>query len=369
MIVVADSSPLHYLILIEQVDMLRQLYAEVVVPEAVFAELTRPASPVAVSGWLVMAPSWLRVVPVTAEEMEAVTESLDAGERAAIALAATFGADLLLIDEAAGRREASRRVLHSSPCPRRVPQSAAGGGGHMRVRALTAHGIQQFREFLAHSQAEVLDAPKTLLSDPTASVEVEPEMQVSERSFANRLDLARYLHETLQGVDRTVLTRSVGIWSWLSLFYFDQIAPKGDEGRRTIYEEARYILTTERRAHRHLIAGAFKIYDLAGEKARVILNPPVSTHGDFAEQLSARMEFITNPGLIALVDMLYFDEKTIRPKRGATNRKKEGTLRRLIDVLQQLDLTYDLYGMNVDEFLPLLPKEFDRWKPRQSQPS
>jgi hypothetical protein len=236
----------------------------------------------------------------------------------------------------------------------------------MRLRALTSHGIQQFREFLARPDAEALDAPKNLLTDPTASVELEPEITVEERHFANRLDLARYLHATLQGMDRMALMRNVGLWSWLSLFYFDQIAPRDDDGVRTIYEEARYILTTARRAHRHLIAGAYKIYDLAGEKARAILHPAVSTHGDFAEQLSARMEFITNPGLISLVDALYFDEKKKRPKKGATNRKKEGTLRRLVDVLQQLDLTYDLYGMSVEEFLPLLPKEFDRFGPGEA---
>jgi predicted nucleic acid-binding protein len=77
MIVVADSSPLHYLILIEQVGLLRQLYSEVVIPEAVLAELSRPASPATVSGWLSVAPPWLRVVSVSAEEIAAVTESLD----------------------------------------------------------------------------------------------------------------------------------------------------------------------------------------------------------------------------------------------------------------------------------------------------
>ena len=56
MIVVADSSPLHYLILIEQAGLLRQLYSEVVIPEAVLAELSRPASPAVVSGWVSMAP-------------------------------------------------------------------------------------------------------------------------------------------------------------------------------------------------------------------------------------------------------------------------------------------------------------------------
>jgi len=40
-----------------------------------------------------------------------VTDELDLGERAAIALAATLHADLLLIDDAAGRAEAKRRSL------------------------------------------------------------------------------------------------------------------------------------------------------------------------------------------------------------------------------------------------------------------
>jgi predicted nucleic acid-binding protein len=126
MIVVADSSPLHYLILIEQADLLLQLYSEVVIPEAVLAELSRPASPASVSGWLSMAP-WLRVVPVSPEEIAAVTESLDIGERAAIALAETMRADLLLIDESAGRREAGRRrILVTGTLG--VLRSAAGKG-------------------------------------------------------------------------------------------------------------------------------------------------------------------------------------------------------------------------------------------------
>jgi predicted nucleic acid-binding protein len=40
-----------------------------------------------------------------------ITDDLDPGERAAIALAETVQADLLLIDEAAGRAEAKRRYL------------------------------------------------------------------------------------------------------------------------------------------------------------------------------------------------------------------------------------------------------------------
>jgi predicted nucleic acid-binding protein len=111
MIVVADSSPLHYLILVDQTDLLRRLYEEVLIPETVAAELRADGSPPAVSGWLAAAPSWLRVVEVTWREIESVSSELDRGERAAIALAEKTHADLLLIDETAGRAEARRRSL------------------------------------------------------------------------------------------------------------------------------------------------------------------------------------------------------------------------------------------------------------------
>ena len=111
MIVVADSGPLHYLILLNHADLLHHFYGDVVVPEAVAAELSTPSAPSAVRDWMSRAPSWLRVVAVESSTVQAVTEDLDLGERAAIALAGALHADLLLIDEAAGRAEAKRRSL------------------------------------------------------------------------------------------------------------------------------------------------------------------------------------------------------------------------------------------------------------------
>lgn len=111
MIVVADSSPLHYLILLEQADILRRLYGSVLIPDAVAAELSAAGSPRNISAWMSHHPSWLRIVNVTAEDIASIANELDLGERAAIALAGRIGADLLLIDESAGRAEARRRSL------------------------------------------------------------------------------------------------------------------------------------------------------------------------------------------------------------------------------------------------------------------
>ena len=111
MIVVADSGPLHYLILLEHPELLRRFYGLVLVPEPVAEELSAARAPSSVREWITKPPNWVEVRPVPAETVSTISDDLDLGERAAIALAETVHADLLLIDEAAGRAEAKRRHL------------------------------------------------------------------------------------------------------------------------------------------------------------------------------------------------------------------------------------------------------------------
>jgi predicted nucleic acid-binding protein len=108
-VVIADSSPLNYLTLIGSVDVLRRLYGTVVVPQQVIAELIDSAAPDDVRGWALHLPDWIdvRVAVVSDDGMV----HLDPGERAAITLAQSEPDALLLIDEAAGRLEASRRGI------------------------------------------------------------------------------------------------------------------------------------------------------------------------------------------------------------------------------------------------------------------
>ncbi len=109
--VVADSGPLHYLILIEHTHLLPALYGQVTIPRAVEQELTTPAAPQNVRVWLSNSPAWLSVMAPGSELAIPIDDRLDLGEREAIALAKTLQADLLLIDERAGRAEAKRLGL------------------------------------------------------------------------------------------------------------------------------------------------------------------------------------------------------------------------------------------------------------------
>jgi predicted nucleic acid-binding protein len=111
MIAVTDSGPLHYLILLDQTELLRRFYGQVIVPEAVLRELTSGGTPQPVADWLSKPRSWLQVQAVPSSQIELVSAGLDLGEREAIVLACLLQADLLLIDEISGRAEARRRNL------------------------------------------------------------------------------------------------------------------------------------------------------------------------------------------------------------------------------------------------------------------
>jgi hypothetical protein len=66
--------------------------------------------------------------------------------------------------------------------------------------------------------------------------------------------------------------------------------------------------------------------------------------------------------MLEALNALYLDRAHGRPKRGAQVASPEpGTLHRFVHVLQQLDVTYDVYGMTGQQILDLLPPEFDRW--------
>ena len=100
--VVADSSPIVYLARINRLELLRSLYSEVFVPDAVWREVAIEGKELASEGWICVDNS----VTVSTSE-NPLLEELDDGEREAFALAIRLQA-LLIIDEAEGRAVASK---------------------------------------------------------------------------------------------------------------------------------------------------------------------------------------------------------------------------------------------------------------------
>ena len=112
MIVVADTSPLNYLILIDHISILETLYSRILVPHAVHDELLRSKAPAGVRAWALNPPAWVELLSPSTTPT-ALLAKLDLGEAEAIALAEQLRADWLLIDEADGRDEATRRGLRT----------------------------------------------------------------------------------------------------------------------------------------------------------------------------------------------------------------------------------------------------------------
>lgn len=106
MIAVADTSPISYLILIGEVELLAALFKDIYIPPAVAAELSDARTPDAVREWSATAPSWLRIVDFDPETPDSGLQHLHRGEQEAILLAQHVKADMLLIDEKTARRAA-----------------------------------------------------------------------------------------------------------------------------------------------------------------------------------------------------------------------------------------------------------------------
>ena len=110
-VVVADTGPLNYLVLIEAIDLLPRLFEQVLVPVAVCDELNHTDAPASVRAFIAQKPAWLDVRPNPDPAGGVIDATLDDGERAAIALATSIGADLILMDDRAGVAVAYRHGL------------------------------------------------------------------------------------------------------------------------------------------------------------------------------------------------------------------------------------------------------------------
>ncbi len=109
MIVVSDTSPINYLLLIDQIDLFPHLFGQIIIPDVVRGEMLDADAPAILQQWIANPPSWLIIEAV--QTIDETLNILDPGEQAAITLAQTLPADLLIIDERLGRRIASERGI------------------------------------------------------------------------------------------------------------------------------------------------------------------------------------------------------------------------------------------------------------------
>ncbi len=147
--VVSDTSPLHYLVASEAIEILPALFQEVLIPPTVHLELQHQKTPARVREWAQQLPAWVKV-----QSPSVIDDSLnvDQGEKEAICLAREVKAVAILMDDRKGRAEAVR-------CGLRVAGTiglleAAANRGLVNFAAV----IQRLRQTNARLDEEVIQA-------------------------------------------------------------------------------------------------------------------------------------------------------------------------------------------------------------------
>jgi predicted nucleic acid-binding protein len=112
LLVVADTGPINYLVLIGHIELLPRLFGKVALPKEVYGELTSERTPEPIRQWIADPPAWLDILDVPSHKpSDSSLINIDLGERAAILLALSLHADLLLMDDRKGVRAAERNGL------------------------------------------------------------------------------------------------------------------------------------------------------------------------------------------------------------------------------------------------------------------
>lgn len=237
----------------------------------------------------------------------------------------------------------------------------------MELRRLNDRGIREFSLYLDRlRQDSSRSVPDALLTGTHVTEVVEPRLLLDKPKFTDRMDFADWLHNIAITNGWKVPRTDRGLWSWLTLYFFDQVCPPDGTGRRKVREHAWYVpaFDDSRRHYRHVLYGSYEVYyqfrdDPAA--AKLLLSVDLTTVGQFWFQLVSRQELITNEAIVGAATKLYVDSATGKAKRGATSQGPGGIFR-FVKVLNQLDRVWDLRLRGVDGILELLPKEFDRYR-------
>lgn len=238
----------------------------------------------------------------------------------------------------------------------------------MLARKLTLEGIERFEDFLERLKGNSNSRlPSYALTDANLSETIDIKINVEAIDVTTRMEVAEHVFRLLRR-DPDGLRIDKGFWCWLALYWFNDLCPIVT-GERVPGDRYRWIaeLDNTHRAWKHVLAGPFQIYRAHRDdpdRARAVLCGPVHQQGELLSQIASRPSLATCHAVVGAATKLYYDSETDRLRRGCSG-KGPGSARRFADILSQLDLTWDLHSLTVDDLLNLLPEEFDRFLERQ----
>jgi predicted nucleic acid-binding protein len=144
-LVVADTSPLRFLVEIGYEHVLPQLFKQIWIPGAVSRELQHERTPASVRAWTEHLPRWVHVREIGNSGFDPGSADVDRGEWEAIELAKEIHANLLLIDDRAGVQTAREQGFTVTGTLGVLVEAAASGLIEIE-KALEQLGETKFRQ-------------------------------------------------------------------------------------------------------------------------------------------------------------------------------------------------------------------------------
>ena len=237
-----------------------------------------------------------------------------------------------------------------------------------RLRRLTPDGIRYARAFLAdlrENPSGPIEPPRDLLFGDAYSERFVGEVEVERRPFRTRREAAEYLAPRLEPI-RPLVADHAGVWSWLGMFYFADIARVSKDGNVWLSRlDDQFIMGTSDGSAwgarpLHYLWSAWRLYEQFRhdhDSIAFLLDQDLTERGYLTTRIFNTNRIFNSAGIVPLVIRLYTQGKSQKPLL----IRSTGGLQHLIRVLDQLERTYDVYGMEPEALLAVLPDEFRAW--------
>jgi len=214
-------------------------------------------------------------------------------------------------------------------------------------------------EGIRKNPSKSLEVPDDLLYDNRYSRRYAEIPYFERRPFPTRRDAACYLIPRLEPIQQQIIDH-FDVWSWLGMFYFPEIAPMKDGKAQLSTRDETFVLVNEGRSVQRRYVHYLWMAWLLGQhhpKADFLLDTPLHDFSDLADRVFSYNRIFNSQGVVQLLIDLYTEGQKL--KRNYS--RSRGGLRHLINTLDQLERTYDVYGMKADQLKKILPSDFKPW--------
>jgi hypothetical protein len=233
----------------------------------------------------------------------------------------------------------------------------------MILRQFNDAGLNAFRGFLAACRENPsTPVPTQFLEDQSLTAPINPSIEIEMVEFESRGDAAKHLWDLLSPLDDQEVSKSAGLWSWLALYFFDQLCPLRN-GCRDVKNDYRYVFEPNNMRHfyRHILFIAWRVITIEPKHNRLLLSGNLNRLDQVTVEIMKRLYLTRIPCIFEVLERLYWDDERGRARPGIVTRAsvKPGDLIHRFPIrIRQLEMTYDLQSLSADKLIQLLGDEF-----------